>query len=70
MGPQRGLAVCADDMFTAQTLLTHAFGFRLLILLGWVPALPLHLGALGLGLNRAFFNGSNPGQFQPLPPSP
>lgn len=70
MGPQRGLDVCADDMFMAQPLLTHAFGFPSLILVGWIPGLLLDLGALGLGLNRASFNGSNPGLFQPLPRPP
>lgn len=53
-----------------QPLLTHAFGFPLLILVGWIPVLLLDLGALGLGLNRASFNDSNPGWFQPLPPRP
>lgn len=70
MGPQRGLDVCADDMFMAQPLLTHAFGFPLLILVGWIPVLLLDLGASGLGLNRAPFNVSNQGWFQPLPPVP
>lgn len=54
----------------AQPLLTHAFGFSSLILVGWIPGLLLDLGALGLGLNRASFNGSNQGWFQPLPPVP
>ena len=57
-------------MFMTQPLLTHAFGFPLLILVGWIPVLLLDLGALGLGLNRASFNDSNPGWFQPLPPVP
>lgn len=70
MGPQRGLDVCADDMFMAQPLLTHALGFPSLILVGWIPVLLLDLGALGLGLNRGSFNGSNPGRFQPLPSLP
>lgn len=70
MGPQRGLDVCADDMFMAQPLLTHAFGFPSLIWVGWIPVLPLDSGALGLGLNRAPFNRSNHGWFQPLPPVP
>lgn len=70
MGPQRGLDVCADDMFMAQPLLTHAFGFPSLILVGWIPVLLLDLGALGLGLNRASFSSSNQGWFQPLPPVP
>lgn len=70
MGSQRGLDVCADDMCMAQPLLTHAFGLPSLILVGWVPVLLLDLGALGLGLNRASFNSSNQGWFQPLPPAP
>ena len=57
-------------MFMTQPLLTHAVGFPLLILVGWIPVLLLDLGALGLGLNRASFNDSNPGWFQPLPPVP
>lgn len=59
-------------MFMARPLLTHVFGFPSLILVGWIPVLLLDLGALGLGLglNRASFNSSNPGWFQPLPPVP
>jgi hypothetical protein len=51
-----------------QPLLTHAFGFPALILLGWIPVLLLDSGALGLGLNRGPFNRSSPGWLQPLPP--
>lgn len=69
-GTLEGLDVCADDMFMTQPLLTHVSGFPLLILVGWIPVLLLDLGALGLGLNRASFNDSNPGWFQPLPPRP
>lgn len=50
----------------ARRLLTHAFGFPWLIWLGGSQSLDLEPGA---GLNRASFNGSNPGRVQPRPPS-